>query len=462
MLGVILVAFGVVLVGYLILKKYYAPWSLLLVGLILLILVSIIGPLPLLTNKTATHSAAFDIVQIFTNIASSTAAGLGLQIMIISGFAEYLDHIGATKELVKQCAKPLNYVKSPYLLLGLAYVVGQIINIFIPSAVGLGVLMMLTIYPLLMSVGVSRVSAAAVIVTTSCLDLGPASANSLVAAKLANIGPMEYFVESQIPVAIVTITVIAISHMLIQRYFDKKDLASGLLTEADFRYESNDVGNTDKQPEAPVYYALLPILPIVLLFVFSKFMIDTVRLQLETAIVCCIIIAFIVDLVTHRDFRTCVQNTKTIFKGMGNVFTSTVSLIICAGVFAEGLKYTGGIDTIIDAAASMQGAGGILMLLVMCAILMVAAVITGSANAAFFAFSSLLPNAAKSVLWETVVMACPVQLVSGLARSMSPIAGVAIAVSSIANLSPFIVVRRTIPVMVIGSLTIIISSIALL
>ena len=239
MLGVILVAFGVVLVGYLILKKYYAPWSLLLVGLILLILVSIIGPLPLLTNKTATHSAAFDIVQIFTNIASSTAAGLGLQIMIISGFAEYLDHIGATKALVKQCAKPLNYVKSPYLLLGLAYVVGQIINIFIPSAVGLGVLMMLTIYPLLMSVGVSRVSAAAVIVTTSCLDLGPASANSLVAAKLANIGPMEYFVESQIPVAIVTITVIAISHMLIQRYFDKKDLASGLLTEADFRYESN-------------------------------------------------------------------------------------------------------------------------------------------------------------------------------------------------------------------------------
>lgn len=59
-------------------------------------------------------------------------------------------------------------------------------------------------------------------------------------------------------------------------------------------------------------------------------------------------------------------------------------------------------------------------------------------------------------------MACPVQLVSGIARSMSPIAGVTIAVSSIAGLSPFEVVRRTIPVMVIGMLTVILSSLILL
>lgn len=89
---------------------------------------------------------------------------------------------------------------------------------------------------------------------------------------------------------------------------------------------------------------------------------------------------------------------------------------------------------------------------------MVAAVVTGSANAAFFAFSSLIPEAAKSVAWQTVVMACPVQLVSGIARSMSPIAGVAIAVSSIAGVSPFAVVRRTIPVMVIGVIATVVSS----
>ena len=147
---------------------------------------------------------------------------------------------------------------------------------------------------------------------------------------------------------------------------------------------------------------------------------------------------------------------------MGRVLTSTVSLIICAMVFAEGLKLSGGIASIISWAASMQNTGGVVMLVVMGALLAVASILTGSANAAFFAFNSLLPHAAKAVNWDLIIMACPVQLVSGIARSMSPIAGVTIAVSSIAGLSPFEVVRRTIPVMVIGMLTVILSSLILL
>ena len=102
------------------------------------------------------------------------------------------------------------------------------------------------------------------------------------------------------------------------------------------------------------------------------------------------------------------------------------------------------------------------MLVVMCALLAIASILTGSANAAFFAFNSLLPHAAKAVNWDLIIMACPVQLVSGIARSMSPIAGVTIAVSSIAGLSPFEVVRRTIPVMIIVMLTAILSSLILL
>lgn len=110
----------------------------------------------------------------------------------------------------------------------------------------------------------------------------------------------------------------------------------------------------------------------------------------------------------------------------------------------------------------MQNTGGIVMLIVMCTLLAIASILTGSANAAFFAFNSLLPNAAKAVNWDLVVMACPVQLVSGIARSMSPIAGVTIAVASIAELSPFEVVRRTIPVMAIGLISTVLTSLIFL
>ena len=73
--------------------------------------------------------------------------------------------------------------------------------------------MMLMVYPLLISVGCSNVAAVACIITMSALDLGPASANSILTAKLASISPMELlFVDGQIPVAIVTVIAVAATH----------------------------------------------------------------------------------------------------------------------------------------------------------------------------------------------------------------------------------------------------------
>ena len=463
MLGIFLVVASVILAAYLVIKRYYAPWALLMVGLLLLICVSIISGAPLITGKKATHSAVFDIVQVFTNLLQSRTAGIGMNIICVGGFAYYMDKIGATKALVNICIKPLSYIHAPYLLLGLAYLVGQLLNVFIPSAVGLGMLLMVTIYPLLVAVGVSRLSAAAVVATASCLDLGPASGNSLLAAEISNLHVMEFFIENQLPVGIVTAVVIAAGHVVLGKFFDKRDLASGRLTQDDFKLRTEvKKEGAAAQPDAPIYYAILPILPVVLLFVFSKLVYAGIRLEVVTAILSCALVAFVVYLLTVRNLRECTDRTKAMFNGMGKIFSSTVLLIVCAEVFAEGLKRSGGIDTILQSVAQMQGAGGVTMLLAMFLIMTLAAFVTGSGNAAFFAFSPLLPQAAQSVAWSTVTMAVPVQLASGIARSMSPIAGVVMAVSGIAEVSPFELVRRTIPVMVFALIATFLASIIIL
>ncbi len=51
---------------------------------------------------------------------------------------------------------------------------------------------------------------------------------------------------------------------------------------------------------------------------------------------------------------------------------------------------------------------------------------------------------------NAAILAVPVQLSAGIARTMCPIAGVIIAVSGIAGLSPFELVRRTAPVMILA------------
>ena len=73
----------------------------------------------------------------------------------------------------------------------------------------------------------------------------------------------------------------------------------------------------------------------------------------------------------------------------------------------------------------------------------VTGVITGSGVAAFFAFNGLAPAIAAKYGVSAVTMILPMQLMAGMGRSISPVAGVIIAVSKTAGCSPFEIVRRT-------------------
>ena len=445
MFGVILTLAVIAVVAWCIFKNYYPPTVLLLAGLVFLAVAAFMGVDPVAAKKS-THFLGFDLAQAFTEQMKTRLPGLGLNIMWIAGFSYYMDKIGASKALVKACVKPLSAIRSPYLLLAVTYVIGQFMALFINSAVGLGLLLMASIFPLLVALGVSRTSAAAVIGSTCCLDLGPASSNAMRAADLVNTDVVTYFVQDQIPVALCVIATVAIGHFFVQRWFDRRD---GEAANAGTAGEKQDV-NKAFEGAGPAYYAILPMIPLFLLIVFSPMVYAGVKLSLQTAIIVSILISFVVDLVAHLDVKEAITRTKAVYEGMGKVFTSTVALICCAELFALGMNKVGGITTMIQAAASMESAGVWVMLFVMIAIMVIATIVTGSGNAAFFAFSPLLPEAAASVGMNAAVLAVPVQLSAGIARTMCPIAGVMIAVSSIAGITPFQIVRRTIPVMVMA------------
>lgn len=326
----------------------------------------------------------------------------------------------------------------------MTYVIGQFMALFINSAVGLGLLLMASIFPLLVELGVSRTSAAAVIGSTCCLDLGPSSSNAMRAADLLNTDVVTYFVHNQIPVALCVIATVAVGHFFVQRWFDLRD---GQTANAGSNSQEKQDVSKAFEGAGPAYYAILPMLPLFLLIVFSPMVYAGGKLSLQTAIIISILIAFAVDLVTHMKVKDVIARTKAVYEGMGKVFTSTVALICCAELFALGMTKVGGISLMIKAAASMESAGIWVMLFVMIGIMVIATLVTGSGNAAFFAFSPLLPEAAASVGMNAAILAVPVQLSAGIARTMCPIAGVMIAVSSIAGITPFQIVRRTIPVM---------------
>ena len=446
MTGIVIVIISVVAAAYLIVKKYYAPGALLFVGLITLAVVTLISPDPILTGKKATHLAGLDVIQIVTNLLQSRAAGLGMNIMIIGGFASYMDRIGAAGALVRLSVKPLSYMHSPYLIMVLGTMISIALNVFIPSAAGLALLLMVSMYPILLAGagGVSRQSAAASIVMSGCVCLGPSGANNLLGSELTNMHVMDFFLNVQWIIAWPALIVLFISHYFIQQWFDKRDLASGKITKEDFLATASSAES--KQPDAPAFYAFFPLIPVIMLFVFSPLMYKGIRMEVVTALLCSTLFALVIHGIRTRSLKECLASLKAFAQGMGKVFTSTVFLIVCAEVFAQGLTKSGGIDTIIQAVSSMD-AGAIALYTAMVVIVALAAFVTGSGNASFFSFAPMIPDAALTVGANAAFMISPLQLISGIMRSSSPVAGVTIAVSGLSGLDPFVVVRRSIPVM---------------
>ena len=394
MTGIVIVIISVVAAAYLIVKKYYAPGALLFVGLITLGVVTLISPDPLITGKKATHLAGLDVIQIMTNLLQSRAAGLGMNIMIIGGFASYMDRIGAAGALVRLSVKPLSYMHSPYLIMVLGTMISIALNVFIPSAAGLALLLMVSMYPILLAGGVSRQSAAASIVMSGCVCLGPSGANNLLGSELTNMHVMDFFLNVQWIIAWPALIVLFISHFFIQQWFDKRDLASGKITKEDFLATATQAEN--KQPDAPAFYALFPLIPVVMLFLFSPLMYQGIRMEVVTALLCSTLFALVVHGIRTRSLKECLASLKSFAQGMGKVFTSTVFLIVCAEVFAQGLTKSGGIDTIIQAVSSMD-AGAIALYTAMVVIVALAAFVTGSGNASFFSFAPMIPDAALTV-----------------------------------------------------------------
>lgn len=425
-----------VIAAWLIVKNYQPQTVLLLAGLALLTITVLFYPEnSILYDKAkSTGSTWLDIFSFAKESLTTQIAGIGLIIMAAGGFASYMDHIKASNAMVNMCIRPLQVIKAPYLILALGYICAQLLHVAISSAAGLAMLLLVTFFPVLVRLGVSKASAAAMIGLCAFMDLGPAVGTANLAAKHAGMESAIYFAHYQMPVAVVVMLAVAVVIYFSAKYFDKKD---GFVPGAQSVAQAEEEGR-----KVPVIYALLPVLPVVLVLVFSPLVIKSIKIDVVTAMILGAVVAFFFELVATRDFKSCCKGLQVFFKGMGSMFTSIVSLLVCADIYAQGLQKIGAVDYLLQSVQN-AGLGFTSMTLVMTALVGVTAVLTGSGVAAFFSFSGLAPSIAAKFGENAVNMILPMQLMAGMGRSMSPVAGIIIAVSKEGECSPFMIVRRT-------------------
>lgn len=430
-------------------RKFNPQGTLMLAGLIMLTFAIVLN-IQQINPVKSTGSVVFDLMKVVEETFIGNLSRAGLMIMTIGGYVAFMNHIKATNALVHISMKPLGFFRRyPYIAATITIPIGQLLFITTPSAAGLGLLLVASVYPVLIGLGVSRLTALSVIAAATLFDQGPGSANTALAAELIGETNVAYFITRQLPLVIPTTLVVMTLFYFNNRYFDKKEAARQRVEEG----EKTENSQVSAKPDVPLIFALLPVLPLALLIIFSPYigLFDPpITLNTTTAMIFSLFVSLLFVGCRTRNIRKTFDAFSSFWKGMGNVFAGVVTLIVASEIFSKGLISLGFIDSLVNYSTHI-GFSGIAIAALFSLIIFCAAMLMGSGNAAFFSFGPLLPGIAGQLGMPAYSLVLPLQLSASMGRAASPIAGVIVAIAGVAGVSPIELAKRnTLPL--VGSI----------
>ena len=436
----ILICLIIIAVTGILLMKRYQPQPILIGMGILMMFIAYEGSWinAILDESQSTGVLVFDAMDIVRITTSENVVSLGLMIMTCAGYAKYMEHIGAGTRLAHTFIKPLYRLNRPYIVLALMFLLNMGLSICVPNPLSLALLMMVTIYPVLLRLGVSPVGAAAVIATGHLMDVGPGAVSTLLIAKTLNIPVPNYFVGYQLRLYFLVAVVTAVVHFLWQRYRDRLD-------------GPMDVGDYESIPEAPIGpkpYMVFPLLPLCFILGFSQYGIQGVKMNVTLAMMLAFGIALLAELIRHRNLRTVLKSTTVFFEGMGNQFSYAVTLIIGGQVFAQGLVSLGLIDSLVSALQTLS-LNSVGLTSVMGGGMLGLTMVTGSNVAPLFTLVPLVPDIVSDLGLDPITTLLGMQNGASLGLFLSPISPVMVGVAGVAHIKSVDLLKRTsVPVIV--------------
>ena len=438
-MNIVICVIIIAITGILLMKRYQPQPILIGMG-ILMMYIAYEGSWinAILDESQSTGVLVFDAMDIVRITTSENVVSLGLMIMTCAGYAKYMEYIGAGTRLAHTFIKPLYRLNRPYIVLALMFLLNMGLSICVPNPLSLALLMMVTIYPVLLRLGVSPVGAAAVIATGHLMDVGPGAVSTLLIAKTLNISVPNYFVGYQLRLYFLVAVVTAVAHFLWQRY---RDCLDGPM----------DIGDCESIPEAPIgpkIYMIFPLLPLCFILGFSQYGLPGVKMNVTLAMMLAFGLALLAELIRHRNLRTVLKSTTVFFEGMGNQFSYAVTLIIGGQVFAQGLVSLGLIDSLVSALQTLS-LNSVGLTSVMGGGMLGLSMVTGSNVAPLFTLVPLVPDIVSNLGLDPITTMLGMQNGASLGLFLSPISPVMVGVAGVAHIKSVDLLKRTsIPVLV--------------
>lgn len=446
---------AVAIVITMLIKKMDIKITMFLMGIVLMFVGAALGN-PIVDEASSTGAFWLDPLLVIANQFKSTISSSGFIILILGGYSAYMNAIKANNVTVSVLTKPIAKIKSPYILVPVVFLLGNLLSLVVPSASNLAIILLATLYPILIQAGMSTLTAAGVVATTATIVPTPlGSDNVAIAAELAQtaeyagMNATEYVFRYHALVSIPTLLLMAVVHYFWQKHCDKK---AG--------EQADDLNKLDKVEEVPggtlfrIVYAILPLLPILLLiavFAIQKLTGLQINISVEVATLFSFLVAIICELVRNRNGKNTLNQTEAFFKGMGGSMP-IVALLVAGTIFVTGLKSIGLISALQDAMVGVQGSGmGFVLPLLLVCLTALIVLLSGSGTALFFAMVPLMLPLAEAAGISVFAVSIPMGLAGNLLRAVSPVSAVVMIVAGSVKREPLAVVKRTVLPMVVGT-----------
>lgn len=455
MIESLLVLVVLVVVAYLIVKNYHPALSLIIGALVLFACAWMLGH-PIYPAGEGTGFGLFDIFLKFKDTIIAQVSSAGIVIMILFGYSGYMNAIGANQMAVNFLVKPLMKIKRKSLFVPVVFLIGNLMSLVVPSASSLAIILMSILYPMLASMGISSLTAAGVIAMTATIMPTPLGADNVIAANTLGYDVLNYVVWNA-KISLPSLLIIAVAQYFWQKYCDKK--------EGEAAYVSLNEEGLSKQKEfdAPKFYAILPILPLLLIVGvgIAGMFVKGITMDIFVLTFISFFIAVLVETLRLKSFKKVQDTAVEMFKGMGQGFSQVVMLVVGGSLFTSAIQTLGIIDSIM-ASVEASSSAGIVTTLIFSGATTLFGILSGGGLAMFYAVIELIPGIAEKAGIDGILISLPMQMIANLTRTISPVAAVVMIVASTVGVSPIRILKRTSVPTIIGIISVIVLSILLL
>ena len=436
MIELILSLFIIGFAMYLIKKRYDIKIVMLSSGIMLMLSACCLNK-PILSEEMSCGIPFFDIFKVIGNLFTKQLSGASFTLLLLFGYTAYMKAIGANEKTVSLLANPLKHIRYKGLLIPIFYWIGNLLCLIIPSSSSLSVMLMATAFPILTRAGMSPLSVGAIIATSATIAPTPLGADNLLASEALGMSVTDYVFKYHAKISIPIIIIMAFVHLVWQKRQDRLSPQPLVI----------EVEEKSSPLEVPHYYAILPMLPLGLMMMF--YFKSDVNLGISEVTFLSLLISICCEVFRFRSVKKATDQLQIFFNGMGTGLTTVVVQVVAALTFVEGLKILGIIDFIGEWIQHLEAAG-VLLTIIFCVVALGVGLLSGSGLAIFYALVELMPSFANNVGISPIFLAIPMQFVSHLVKSISPVSPTVLIISSMMNVCVMQLIKRTIVPVVVG------------